>query len=230
MIVILAAMDEEVDALKGSIKIKEEKMIHNTECIFGELKGKEVLLAKSGVGKVEAAIRMTMIASLFDVEYLINIGSAGSLDENIPVGSVIIPTILGVHDFDVPDEEWSKDFTDERHTFYPTERLLKIAKTISDDKTFFAPHVSGDSFIYRDDQIEKIKREFPRAKSCEMEAAAIANACEVMDIPYIIIRSISDVTVKKDSEIDYDNFLKKAAKNSALFCERFIAKESQDAL
>ena len=59
MIVILAAMDEEVDALKGSIKIKEEKMIHNTECIFGELKGKEVLLAKSGVGKVEAAIRMT---------------------------------------------------------------------------------------------------------------------------------------------------------------------------
>ncbi len=225
MIVILAAMDEEISALKELMSIEKERIIHNTECTFGVLGGKDVLLAKSGVGKVEAAVRVTMLLSLFDIDYLINIGSAGSLDENIPVGSVIIPNVLGVHDFDVPDEKWTKNFTDQRHTFYPDQRLLDIAKMISDDKTFFAPHVSGDAFIYRNDQIDKIKNEFPRAKSCEMEAAAIANACEIMDVPYIIIRAISDVTLRKDSEIDFDTYLKTASCNSALFCRNFIEKE-----
>lgn len=222
MIAILAAMSEEVSALKALMTDIKEECRYGSELTFGKLANKDVVLLKSGVGKTEAATRATMIIAKYDIDYLINIGSSGSLDETIKIGSIIIPTMLGYHDLDVDDDAWTKDFTDERHTFYPDERLLKVAQKINDDTIFYGPHVSGDAFVYRKEQIAKIKSEFPRAKSCEMEATSIANACTIMGTPFIIIRSISDVVTKEDSHVDYDNFLELACKKSAEYCKRFI--------
>ncbi len=220
MIAILAAMDIELEALKALMSDITYKSIKSVEVIFGKLDGHDVILAKSGVGKVEAAIRTVIILEEFDVELLIDIGSSGSLKEEIGVGSVIIPSVLAYHDLDVPD--WPKDFQDLRHVFHPDSRLLRIAERLGGDDCHILPHVTGDAFIYRQDQWEKILKEYPSAASVEMEATAIANAATILDVPFIIIRAISDVVIKEGSEVVYDEFLQHAAERSAIFCKRFI--------
>lgn len=226
MIAILAAMDQEVEALKELMTDVEQKDIKGLDVYFGKLSDKEIVLSKSGVGKVESAVTATIIIQELPVDYLINIGSSGSLKEEMPIGSVIIPTVLNYHDLEV--EDWPKNFKDERHTFYPDQRLLDVAKKLKDDKTFFKPHVTGDMFVYKKEQIAKIIEEFPTAYSTEMEAAAIANACTILKVPFIIIRSISDLTIKEGSEIDYDLFLPVACKNSALYCQKFIKEVNNE--
>ncbi len=220
MIAIIAAMDEEVTALKDIMVEPRQDELCGIEVYYGRLSNHDVVLLKSGVGKTVAAITASTIINKLPIEYIINIGSTGSLTPTIPIGSVVIPEIIGFHDLEV--DEWPKDFGDEDHTFRPDEHLLDIAKKLKDDDTYFDRHVSGDVFVYRKDDIDKIVNEFPSAQTVEMEAAAIANTATFLGVPFIIIRAVSDVVTAEDSESDFIAFLQVAAKNSAEYCRKFI--------
>ena len=221
MIGIIAAMDVEVNALRELMQDTEIKNVRNVEVTTGLLSGKEVVLCQSGVGKVFAAISTTVILDEFDIEYIINIGSAGSLDSNVRVGSVVIPEMIAHHDIDVPG--WDKGFVEtNKRLYHADEKLINRAKTLADDKTYFGPMVSGESFIYLPSQTTKIIADYPGVVCCEMEGAAIAQTCDFMHVPFIIIRSISDVTIEEGNEVSYDEFVVVAAKNSAKYCEKFV--------
>ena len=220
MIAIIAAMDQEIQALKDIMDKPRQDELSGIEVYYGSLSKHEVVLLKSGVGKTMSAITTATIINKLAIEYIINIGSTGSLTSDIPIGSIVIPEIIAFHDLEVPG--WQKDFKDESHTFRPDRHLLEIAKKLKDDNTYFDKHVSGDVFVYRKEDIEKIIREFPSANTVEMEAAAIANTATFLQTPFIVIRAVSDVVTKEDSESDFEAFLKVAAKNSAEYCKRFI--------
>lgn len=226
MIGIIAAMEEEIAAFLALMSDHQVQKIKGITFYQGRLAGRDVVLCQSGVGKVYAAISTTILIDSFPIDYIINIGSAGSLDASIDIGSVVIPDLIAHHDCDVVG--WVKGFNEENKRMYRADaRLLKIARLLADEKTYFLPLVSGDSFINLPEQTTKILKEYPQAACCEMEAASIAQTASFFDVPFIIIRGISDVTVKEGSETDFLTYLAVAAKNSAAFCQRYIEQEEK---
>lgn len=220
MIAIIAAMDEELDALKKLMSDVREKDMDGFFVFEGKIEDNDVVLCKSGVGKTYAAISTTLIIKNYHPEYIINIGSAGSLRHDIRPGSVVIPVVCAYHDVEVPG--WPKGFKDGRRTYYLDEKLIDVSKKIADRNTYYCNLVSGDSFIYLKEQTDKILNEYPDAFCSEMEGTSIAQTADALKTPLIIIRSISDVTVEEGNEISFEEFLPVAAKNSAEFCKKFI--------
>ena len=220
MIAIIAAMDEELDALKKLMSDVREKDMDGFFVLEGKIEDNDVVLWKSGVGKTYAAISTTLIIKNYHPEYIINIGSAGSLRHDIRPGSVVIPVVCAYHDVEVPG--WPKGFKDGRRTYYLDEKLINVSKKIANRNTYYGNLVSGDSFIYLKEQTDKILNEYPDAFCSEMEGTSIAQTADALKTPLIIIRSISDVTVEEGNEISFEEFLPVAAKNSAEFCKKFI--------
>lgn len=218
MIAIIAAMDEEVNAFKD---LMTDCHIDDNGLYLGKIKNKEVVLAKSGVGKVEAAITVTRLYYLYDLSLIINIGSAGALKDNIAIGDVVIGSDIAFHDVEVPG--WPKGFEQDVTCYHCDKALLAKVKEIKTDlNCHYGPMVSGDAFVCKDDQVEKILKEFPEALCVEMEAASIAKTATYFKLPFLIFRSISDITIKEGNEVDFDIFLVAASKNSASFTAKII--------
>ena len=219
MIGIIAAMDAEVKAFKEVMTSFQEKVIQNDLYYIGSLADKDIILTKSGIGKVQAALGATKLLERFKIDFLFNIGCAGSLDPNITPGSLVIADILAYHDLDVFD--WPKGFDPSYHYVFKCDQEL-LKKHRKNPMINIVPFVSGDSFVYRQDQYEKILADFPKAKVCDMESTAIAHVAASYNCPFIIARSISDVVILEDSEKDYDFNLDKACLNSARLCMDLI--------
>ncbi len=220
MIGIIAAMAQEINALKNLMTEVEETKHQNIEFFIGKLDDQCVVLCKSGIGKVYSTIATTILIQNYHPTFIINIGSAGSLNLNIRVGSVVIPPIVAHHDCQVPG--WPTGFEGSKRAYHADEKLLELAKDLKDEHTYFVPLVSGDSFICQSSQTKTILERFPEAGCCEMEGASIAQTASFFDVPFIVIRSISDVTLEDGNEVDFDAFLKVAAVNSANYCRNFV--------
>ena len=228
MIGIIAAMEEEIDALKSLMTEVKKDDVQNIVFYKGKLEKEDIVLCQSGVGKVFATIATTVLIQNYHPTYIINIGSAGSLNLNIRVGSVVIPPIVAHHDCDVPG--WPKGFEGSKRAYRADSHLIEIAKNIQDNHTYFVPMVSGDSFICEKSQTTKILKDFPEVGCCEMEGASIAQTATFFDVPFIIIRSISDVTLEDGNEVNFEEFLKVASVNSAVYCKKFIKEANRYAM
>ena len=226
MIGIIAAQDEEIKDIKELMTDIQKLNIEGMEFYKGRLSESDVVLCKSGVGKVKATIAAVILHQIFKPCFIINIGSAGSLKKHIRVNDVVIPRLIAQYDAKAPG--WEVGFKKGNpHLYEADARLLKIAEALKDEKTYFEDMVSGDRFIYLDRDVEEILSEYPSAACVEMEAGAIAQTCHFLKIPFIIIRGISDVTIEKGSEMTYEEYLLSAAKTSALYCQNFIKKERE---
>lgn len=212
MILIIGAMDEEVQALLPYFEDLKNQQLYHRNLYMND----EVVIVKSGVGKVEAAYTTTMMLNHFDIDFVINIGSAGGLHPEQKVGDIVIATHLVYHDFiiDVNVEGLGGS----RYQFASSSYLVDKAKDVL-EKLNLRHHighgVSGDQFVYRKEQVSFIKEHFPKALFCEMEATAIGHVCTLMDTDFIILRSLSDITVVEDNHIAFEQYLTLAAKNSA---------------
>ena len=219
---IIGAMDEEVALLKQSIKHLKETSLAGTRFYEGQLEEMDVVLLQSGIGKVNAAMGTTLLIDRYKPDYVINTGSAGGFDQNLEVGDVVISTEIRHHDVDVTAFDYEYGQVPQMPAaFIPDPYLVEIAETAA--KTGFGSgHVAkgliatGDSFLSDPDRVSFIKEKFPSLKAGEMEAAAIAQVCHQFGVPFVIIRSLSDIA-GKDANISFDQFLDKAAKNSAEF-------------
>lgn len=228
MIGIIAAMEEEIDALKNLMTDVKKVNLQNINFYKGKLENENVVLCQSGIGKVYATIATTVLIQNYHPTYIINIGSAGSLNLNIRVGSVVIPPVVAHHDCDVPG--WPKGFKDSKRAYQADAHLIEIAKKMQNKQTYFVPMVSGDSFICEKSQTTKILKDFPEVGCCEMEGASIAQTATFFDVPFIIIRSISDVTLEDGNEVNFEEFLKVASVNSANYCKKFIGEANRYAM
>ena len=219
MIGIIGAMEEEVAVLKESMDI--EKIVEYASMQFykGVLCGKKVVVVRSGIGKVNAAVCAQILADKFNIDVLINTGIAGSLDASIDIGDMVISTDLVEHDMDASIFGDPVGQIPRMDTFsFPADaELVKKAVQANseanpDIKTFTGRIVSGDQFVSSSEVKDKLVNLFD-AKCTEMEGAAIAHVAYLNKISCVIIRAISD-KADNSATMDYPTFEKQAIKHS----------------
>ena len=216
---IIGAMEEEVAVLKESMDI--EKIVEYASMQFykGVLCGKKVVVVRSGIGKVNAAVCAQILADKFNIDVLINTGIAGSLDASIDIGDMVISTDLAEHDMDASIFGDPVGQIPRMDTFsFPADaELVKKAVQANseanpDIKTFTGRIVSGDQFVSSSEVKDKLVNLFD-AKCTEMEGAAIAHVAYLNKISCVIIRAISD-KADNSATMDYPTFEKQAIKHS----------------
>ena len=231
MIAVVGAMEEEVAEIKKYMDITSMQTIHGYTFYEGTIANTKVVVVQGGIGKVNAAISTTMLLTNYDIDFLINVGSAGGLSLSQNVGDVVISTGVLHHDVDVTAfQRELGEVPGMPRIFEPDKKALKLVENILKD-LHLSYHmgliVSGDQFICRDDQVSQIKKNFPDAICAEMEAASIAQVCHVFQVPFIITRSLSDIYQKGENHVQFDEYLKQASQVSAKMCYHLISILSQ---
>lgn len=226
---IIGAMEEEVALLKEAMEAQET--IEYASMVFckGRLCGKEVVVVKSGIGKVNAGICAQILVDKFHVEVLINTGIAGSLDAAIDIGDMVISTDLVEHDMDASIFGDPIGQIPRMDTFsFPADPVLvEKAKAANaeinpDIRTFTGRIVSGDQFVSSSEVKEKLVNNF-QAKCTEMEGAAIAHAAYLNQVSCVIIRAISD-KADNSATMDYPTFEKKAIEHSVRLVQNLLPR------
>lgn len=226
-IAIIGAMEEEVVLLRDKIDNKTVDVIAGCEYTSGQMNGVEVVLLRSGIGKVNAAMSTTILLDKFQPDYVINTGSAGGSDENLNVGDIVISTEVRHHDVDVTAFDYEYGQVPKLPpAFLADEELIKIAdkgaKELQGVQVVQGLIASGDIFVNELAVVENIREKFNVVKAVEMEAAAIAQVCYQFKVPFVIIRSLSDIA-GKESNISFDQYLEKAALHSANLVMKMVA-------
>ena len=228
---IIGAMNVEVEKLKNDMNIKNIRKKAGMEFCEGELKGKEVVVVRSGVGKVNAAVCTQILIDLFDVDAVINTGIAGSLNPAIDIGDIVISTDVLHHDMDAVNFGYPLgqipqmdvfSFPADVFSFPADETLAQKAKNVCEQvnpeiKVFRGRVVSGDQFVADKAVKDRIVENF-QGYCTEMEGAAIAQASYLNQIPFIIVRAISD-KADDSATMDYPTFEKKAVEHSVRLIE-----------
>lgn len=216
---IIGAMDEEVELLSKNMKQKKELMIADCLFISGILENKEVVLLKSGIGKVNAAMATTILQERFKPSCVINTGSAGGFAQDLNVGDIVVSTHVVHHDVDVTAFDYAYGQVPGMPVMYASDQKL-VRLTMEEAKNLVVRTeegiiATGDSFMSDMDRVNFIKEKLPGMLAAEMEAAAIAQVCYQYQCPFIVIRALSDIA-GKDSSVSFDTFLHQAAKHAAL--------------
>ncbi|MCO7175644.1 5'-methylthioadenosine/S-adenosylhomocysteine nucleosidase [Sporolactobacillus kofuensis] len=219
---IIGAMEEEVALLKEQMGGVKEQEIAGCHFYQGELQGSDVVLLQSGIGKVNAAIGTTLLIDHFHPDHVINTGSAGGTNPSLNIGDVVLSSGVLHHDADATAFGYVLgQIPGMPAVFLPEENLMKIADRIA-SKVLQGHQIvegwigTGDSFMADAERIQALKVIFPKMMAVEMEAASIAQVCYQFNVPFLIVRSLSDIAGKQ-SNISFDQFLQTAAKHSAEF-------------
>ena len=211
---IVVAMDEEKAEIEKLISNKEIKEINNLKFITGKIKDKNIILVQCGVGKVNAARTTQKLIDKFNVTTIINVGVAGAINSNLKIGDVIIAKKVIQHDFDITAFGHNKGYiTDIGEGIESDKNLLEKVKEISQDnsyKTKIGIIATGDIFCTDIKMKEKINNKF-NADVVDMECGAIAQVSFLENIPFLAIRSVSDIP-NGDNAKTFDENLKTASK------------------
>ena len=215
MIGIIGAMEEEVAELKKDMQIEETVEMAGMVFCRGTLGGKDVVIVRSGIGKVNAGICAQILVSQFGADTLINTGIAGSLDAQIDIGDMVISTDALHHDMDatVFGDPAGQIPRMDTFSFPADEKLVKMAVEVNkevnpDIQTFTGRVLSGDQFISGKEKKEYLVKTFD-GKCAEMEGAAMAQTAYLNKVSYVIIRAISD-KADNSATMDYPEFVKMA--------------------
>lgn len=218
MIGIIGALDIELERLIGAMREPAHREISGVPFTCGKLLGTDVVIARAGVGKVNAAVCAQTMALIYDPELIINSGVSGALSPELRVGDVVIGTDVVQHDVDTTalGDEPGFVSTVDRLSF-PLDSFASTAIAAAAEelgiRAVRGRIASGDQFVASTERKEEIVRLFS-AVTCEMEAGAIAHVCFLNRIPCAVIRSISDGG-NEEAPMSYEEFLPLAAKNSS---------------
>ena len=218
MIGIIGAMEEEITNLKSHMEVFDVQTIAGMSFFKGAVKGTELVLVRSGIGKVNAGICTQILASVFNVDTVINTGIAGSLNAAIDIGDIVVSTILVQYDVDARNFGYKlgeiprmniiefpadKELTDKTESVFTALDLgVKLYKGMI---------ATGDKFVSEDSLKAEIVNNF-HAYCVEMEGAAIAQAAMLNNMKCVVIRAISD-KADNSANVDYRTFEAKAIEN-----------------
>ncbi len=215
---IIGAMEEEVELIRGKLENREDKAIAGCEFHQGTIDGTEIILLKSGIGKVNAAIGTTLLIELFEPDCIINTGSAGGINKELSVGNIVISTEVRYHDVDATVFGYEYGQVPQMPAAYiPDSNLMEVAKIAAEKVGIHATFgliVSGDSFMSDYERVNALHTRFHNPFCTEMEAGAIAQVCHQFKLPFVVIRALSDIA-GQDAKMSYEEFLETAAVNSA---------------
>jgi adenosylhomocysteine nucleosidase len=225
---IIGAMDVEVAALKETITDKKTSTRAGMEFCEGKLGNTDVVVVQSGIGKVNAGCCVQILADCYEVTHIINTGVAGSLNNDINIGDIVVSTDAMYHDVDATVFGYAKGEVPQMGTVtFPADPVLRaaavmaVAEAAPEVKAFEGEVISGDQFISSHNKKLQLMRDF-HGFCAEMEGAAIAQASYINKIPFVIIRAISD---KADESVQesYDEFEGKAAVHCAHITEYMVS-------
>ena len=220
---IIVAEIEELDAIKSLMYNIEEVHIYNLNIFKGKISNKDCLLVRCGVGKVNASRITQILTDNFKLEFIINLGSAGSLNNDLNIGDIVIAKNLVQHDFDVTAFGRDKGCIPDTGMFFECDtNLLQRCMSIKINDICISTGIiaSGDIFCTDVKMKETINKKF-RADCVEMEGAAIAQVCHLNNIPFVVVRSISD-TPNGNNQVDFNEYLRFASKNCAEFVKQLF--------
>lgn len=227
MIGIIGAMEDEVAELKKSMEIEEIVSTASLSFCRGKLSGKEVVVVRSGIGKVNAAVCAQILVDRFGADVIINTGIAGSLDAAIDIGDIVISTDAVEHDMDASifGDPVGQIPRMDTFSFPADESLVKLAKEVNekanpDIRTWTGRIVSGDQFVSSAEKKEQLISLFD-AKCTEMEGAAIAHTAYLNKISCVIIRAISD-KADNSASVDYPAFEAAAIRHSVRLIQALV--------
>ncbi len=217
---IIGAMEEEIRDLRAQMEIEREETLAGMRFLVGTLLGKPAVLVQCGIGKVNAGVCAQALISRFEAREIVNIGVAGSLDARIDIGDIVISTDAVQHDFDASPIGFQRGEIPYSGLFaFPAdERLRKrarraAAERASEVRCFEGRICSGDQFIASHAQKEAIAARFG-GLCCEMEGAAVAQICHLNQVPWVIIRAVSD-KADDSEEMSFERFKEEAARRGA---------------
>jgi len=211
-------MEEEIDYLVQTMTNKNKRIIANVHFYEGLIADQRIVLLKSGIGKVNAAMATTLLHEHYKPQYVINTGSAGGYSDDLNVGDVVISKDIVYHDVDATSFNYNYGQVPGMPERYIADStLLKVTKYAIDELQI--PNArgtiaTGDSFMNDQNRVNFVKKQFPTLIAVEMEAAAIAQVCYHYETPFVVIRALSDIAGKQ-STVTFEQFLKTAAKNSS---------------
>ena len=226
---IIGAMEVEVAILKE--KMEDVRIIKKASMDFyeGILAGKKVVVVRSGIGKVNAGICAQILADVFSVDAIINTGIAGSLNKNINIGDIVLSTDVVQHDMDATGFGYRKGQIPQMPVFFfnADDNLRRLAaevcKEVNPDIQVFEGRIaSGDQFVCDQDVKNRIVSEFS-AYATEMEGAAIGQAAYLNEIPFLVVRAISD-KADGSAQMDYSEFEKAAVDHSVRLTLNILAR------
>ena len=190
---IIGAMSEELEILLKDMELETVEEKAKMKFHKGKLWGHNVVAVVCGIGKVNAAVCTQILVSEYNVYSVINVGVAGGIGKDIFPGDVVI-----------------------------AENAKAACAEASDFKTFSGRIVSGDMFVASLDKIQWLEKEF-QALACEMEGASIAHVCYLNNIPFVVIRSISD-NANNGAHMDFEKFTPIGVKNSTFILKTMLNK------
>lgn len=224
---IIGAMDIEVASLKKKMTIANTVSYASMTFCEGTLGNTPVVIVKCGICKVNAAICVQLLVDHFHVTHIINTGVAGSLDNTINIGDIVVSTDAQYHDVDATVFGYQKGEIPQMGVVsFPADPKLRAAavkavrEATPDVSVFEGQIISGDQFISTHAKKEELMRDF-HGRCAEMEGAAIAQTSYINQIPYVIIRAISDKADESVTE-SYDQFEAKAAVRCANIVEYMV--------
>jgi len=223
---VMGAMPEEIEPLLKYYKNYEIIEYAKNKYYLISYRDSKIVVAYSKIGKVNATITATTMIEKFNCEKLLFSGVAGAISENLKIGDLIVATKLAQHDLDITAFGHPYGYVPEGAVYEEADKdLINIAKVVASEKNIQLKETiiaTGDQFVCDVAKKEWIEKTF-HAGALEMEGAAVALACNSLDTPFFILRSISDAA-DMDASFNFDEFLESSAKISADFIISMIDK------
>ncbi|BBI30613.1 5'-methylthioadenosine/adenosylhomocysteine nucleosidase [Cohnella abietis] len=198
-IAIIAAMEEEAAELKSQIDHIQTVTVAGGVFHSGQLRGKDIILLECGIGKVNAALTTAVLIDRYRPELIIHYGAAGGLDPALKIGDIVVATEVAYSDVDVTAFKYEYGQVPQRPARYSVEKKLIDVVQQSLAGKFFGGHIvyglitTEDSFIYQPERSRRVRSLFPETKATDMEGASIAQTAHQFGVPFIVIRSLSDL-------------------------------------
>jgi adenosylhomocysteine nucleosidase len=224
---IIGAMIEEIELLHQNVKNVTEIKKAGVTYYQGILHNTDIIYCKSGVGKVNAAI-CTQVLLSFGVDAVWFTGVAGALDPGLDVGDIVISSSALQHDMDVTALGFAKGVIpfQEVSDFPADSALITLAQTAGEalfpNRTLIGKVVSGDQFIASKDKVQELYEQFAGA-CAEMEGSSVAQVCAANEVPFVIIRSMSD-KADGSAEVTYHEFVVTAANHSYAIIDHMLSQ------
>lgn len=227
MIGIIVAESKEMNEIKKLMKNIEEKDLFNLQFFTGKIEEEECVLVECGEGKVNAARTTQIMIDNFKIDKLVNVGSAGAINEDLNVKDVVIADKLVQYDFDISGLGYEKgEICNIGKYIYCDKTLVEECKKAIENienesyKVVIGTIATADSFCDKPEIAKMVRKEF-NAECVEMEGAAVAQVCYLDKIPFLVIRGISD-TPNGNNKIDFRKYLEIASKQSAKILQNLI--------
>ncbi|MCP4970999.1 MAG: 5'-methylthioadenosine/adenosylhomocysteine nucleosidase [Arcobacter sp.] len=223
---IMGAMEEEIEPLLEHFKNIKITEFANNKYYELNYNGLDIVVAYSKIGKVFASLTASTMIEKFGCDTLLFSGVAGGINPKLKIGDLIIANKLCQHDLDITAFGHPHGYVPEGSVYVETSKeLIEVAKIVASEngiKVIEGTIATGDQFVHSMERKEFIESTF-KADALEMEGASVAVVCDALNVPFFVLRAISD-TADMDAGFDFDEFLKSSAKNSADYLIKIVNK------